>query len=132
MLKKTIKYTDYNGVEREEDFYFNLSKSELTEMEVSYEGGFQGFLKNLIDNQNAKEITQLIKDLILNSYGIKCQDGSFDKSPELSRKFSHTMAYDTLFMELMTNTDAATAFANGIIPADLLERAKEIQSKQQK
>ena len=131
MLKKTIKYTDYNGVEKEEDFYFNLSKSELTEMEVEQEGGMQAFLKSIIAAEDSKAIMKLMKDLILKSYGVKCSDGSFDKSEELSRKFSHTVAYDQLFMELITNTDAAAAFANGILPADLLEEAKAIQNKQQ-
>jgi len=27
MLKKTIKYTDFDGNERTEDFYFNLTKA---------------------------------------------------------------------------------------------------------
>jgi len=132
MLKKTIKYTDYNGTEREEDFYFHLAKYELTEMEVEQEGGMQGFLKRITETQDGKSIMKLIKDLILKSYGKKCADGSFEKSEELSTKFSHTAAFDNLFMELVTNSDACAAFANGIIPADLLAQAKEIQSKQQK
>ena len=31
MIKKTVTYTDYNGVERTESFYFNLSKAEVME-----------------------------------------------------------------------------------------------------
>ena len=129
MLKKTIKYTDYNGVEKEEDFYFNLTKTELTKMEVNQDGGMQAFLKRIIDSKDAKSIMKLMEELILMSYGIKRPDGSFDKSEEISRNFSHTVAYDQLFMELVTNTESAAAFANGIIPADLMAKAKELENK---
>lgn len=120
MFKKRIKYTDFNGNEREEDFYFNLTKSELTEMEFSSSGGLQNYIQKIIDAQNGQEIISVMKDLIFKSYGEKSLDGKyFHKSKEISEAFSHTPAYDILFMELATDDKAASDFVNGIIPKNL-------------
>lgn len=120
MFKKRIKYVDYNGNQREEDFYFNLTRTELTEMEFSSVGGLQNYIKKIIDAQSGQEIIAVMKDLIFKSYGEKSLDGKyFNKSKELSESFSHTEAYDILFMELATDDKAAAEFVNGIIPKDL-------------
>lgn len=117
MYKKRIKYTDYNGNPREEDFYFNLTRTELTEMEFSSAGGLQNYIQKIIDAQSGQEIIAVMKDLIFRSYGEKSLDGKyFNKSKELSEAFSHTEAYDILFMELATDDKAASEFVNGIIP----------------
>lgn len=117
MFKKRIKYTDYNGNQREEDFYFNLTRSELTEMEFSSAGGLQNYIQKIIDAQSGQEIIAVMKDLIFKSYGEKSLDGKyFNKSKEISEAFSHTEAYDILFMELATDDKAAADFVNGIIP----------------
>ncbi|NCB43529.1 MAG: hypothetical protein EOM59_13065 [Clostridia bacterium] len=117
MLKKTITYTDYNGSERTEDFYFNLSKAEVTEMEMSTTGGLAEMIKNIVAAQDVPAIIKIFKDLILKAYGEKSPDGKrFIKSDELSLNFSYTEAYSQLFMELATNSDAAAVFVNGIIP----------------
>lgn len=125
MLTKTIKYTDYNGQEREDTFYFNLSKVELTRLEVSHPGGYQSYIKKLSEENDAEKVMELLEDLVLTSYGVRCSDGRFEKSKELSKKFSETVAYEKLIMELLTNSDEASAFANGIVPQDLLNKAKE-------
>lgn len=120
MFKKRIKYVDYNGNQREEDFYFNLTRTELTEMEFSSVGGLQNYIKKIIDAQSGQEIIAVMKDLIFKSYGEKSLDGKyFNKSKELSEAFSHTEAYNILFMELATDDKAAAEFVNGIIPKDL-------------
>lgn len=130
MLKKTISYTDYDGIKREEDFYFNLSKAELTEMEMVTEGGLQKKIERITKSRNGKEIIDLFKDIILRSYGEKSDDGRrFIKSKELSEAFSQTEAYTELFMELATDADAAGAFINGIIPAELAEQAQKEAAK---
>lgn len=117
MLKKTIKYVDYNGVERCEDFYFNLSKAEVTEMQVSEEGGYDKMLQRIVDAQNNKEIFKHFKAIILKAYGVKSQDGKrFIKSEELSEEFSQTEAFVELIMELASSETAAADFVNGIIP----------------
>jgi len=120
MLKKTIEYTDYNGVTRKEDFYFNLSKAELIEMELGTDGGYAEMLQKIVDAQNGPAIIKTMKELILKAYGEKSADGKhFEKGEELSKRFSQTEAYSMLFMELSTNVEAATEFFNGIMPADL-------------
>lgn len=119
MLKKTITYTDYNGVERKEDKYFNLSKAELMEMEMSTPGGFATMIRKIVDAQDAPSIVKIFKDLVLKAYGEKSPDGKrFIKSEELSTAFAQTEAYSVLFMELVTDADAAAAFVNGIVPVD--------------
>lgn len=117
MLKKTIKYVDYNGVERCEDFYFNLSKAEVTEMQVSEEGGYDQMLQRIVDAQDNKEIFKHFKAIILKAYGVKSQDGKrFIKSEDLSEEFSQTEAFVELIMELASSETAAAEFVNGIIP----------------
>ena len=118
MLKKTITYTDYNGVDRTEDFYFNLSKAEIMEMEMGTSGGLSEMINKIVAAQDAPAIIKVFKDLILKAYGEKSPDGKrFIKSDEIATAFSQTDAYSQLFMELATDTDAASAFVNGIVPA---------------
>ena len=117
MLKKTITYTDYNGVERTEDFYFNLTKAEVMDMEMSTSGGLSEMINKIVATQDAPAIIKIFKDIILKSYGEKSLDGKkFVKSEELSNAFSQTEAYSMLFMELATDTEAASNFINAIVP----------------
>lgn len=117
MLKKTMTYTDYNGTERTEDFYFNLTKAELMEMEMSTNGGLAEMIKKIVSTQDAPAIIKVFKDLVLKAYGEKSLDGKrFIKNEEITTAFSQTEAYSDLFMELATNSDAAAAFVNGIVP----------------
>lgn len=117
MLKKTVTYTDYNGVERTEDFYFNLTKAELTEMELSTEGGLEAMIRKIVAEKNAPAIIKIFKELVLKAYGEKSPDGRrFIKNDEVRDAFSQTEAYSEIFMELATDADAAAAFVNGITP----------------
>lgn len=118
MLKKTITYTDYNGTERTEDFYFNLTKAELTEMELSVHGGFAESIQSIINAQEAPAIIKIFKEMVLKAYGEKSEDGRrFKKSEEIAKAFSETEAYSIIFMELATDSKKAADFCNGIIPA---------------
>lgn len=126
MLKKTIAYTDYNGQERKEDFWFNLSKAEIMEMELGTTGGFAEMLQRIVAAQDGPTIVKIFKDLVLKAYGEKTPDGKrFVKSDELREAFSQTEAYSNLFMELATDSKAASDFINGIIPADLAAEAQK-------
>lgn len=126
MLKKSITYTDYEGVERTEDFYFNLSKAELVEMEFGVDGGLQKKIDKIVQSRDSKEIISLFKDIILRSYGVKSDDGKrFIKSKELADEFSQTEAYSELFMALASDDKEAADFINGIVPSQL---AKEIET----
>ena len=120
MLKKIITYTDYNGVERTEPFYFNLSKAELMEMELGVTGGMTEMLDKIIAAKDAPSLMKTFKEMIMKAYGVKSDDGKrLIKSEELSIAFTQTEAYSVLFMELITDDKAAADFVNGIIPNEI-------------
>lgn len=120
MLKKTITYTDLNGISRTEDFYFNLSKPEVIKMQTSVKGGYDVQLKSIAANLNGGQIMEFFEELITKAYGEKSEDGRrFMKSEEISKSFVETPAYEVLFEELVTNDKAAADFVNGIMPADI-------------
>lgn len=117
MLKKTIRYTDYNGVERVEDFYFNLSKAEIVDMENTTPGGYSAMLQGIVDAKDQPALIKHFKELVLKAYGIKSPDGRrFIKSQEIREEFEQTEAFVELYMELVSDDEAAAEFTNGIIP----------------
>lgn len=117
MLKKTITYTDYNGVERTEDFYFNLNEAEMVDLEMGISGGFTEWVERVVKAKDGPTIMKLFKDFIARSYGIKSPDGTrFEKSKEISDAFMQTEAYNVLFMELVYDDKVAAAFVNAIVP----------------
>lgn len=119
MLKKTINYVDYNGVERIEDFYFNLSKAELAEMELSVDGGMSAMLEKIVNSNNNKEIVGVFKDIILKAYGEKSEDGKrFVKNKEIMEGFAQTEAFSELFVELALDENKASEFIKGIMPGE--------------
>lgn len=126
MLKRPIKYTDWEDNEVTETFYFNFTMAELIEMQFHEEGGLDGLLKRIIDAENYDALVQLFKKIILAAYGVKSEDGRrFVKDPELSKEFTQTGAYSALFMELATDANAGADFVNGIMPKQLVEQAKK-------
>lgn len=126
MLKKEITYIDYNDTTRTETFYFNLSKAELAEMQLSASGGLETYIRNIVEAKDGASMVQIFKDLILKSYGEKSPDGKrFVKSKDISDGFSQTEAYSQLFMELITDDNAAADFINGIMPKDIQEELKK-------
>lgn len=120
MLKKTIKYTDYNGVERTEDFYFNLTKAELLQMQIGTTGGFNKMIEKIVRANDEPAIAKIFNEIILKAYGEKSDDGKrFIKSKELSEAFAQTEAYSELYTELFTDAKAGAEFINGLMPAGL-------------
>ena len=118
MLKKTFKFVDYNGNPRTEDHYFHLTQAEVTELELSVDGGLTAMINRVVQAQNGRQIIDTMKDIILKSYGVKSPDGRrFIKNQEVRDAFVQTEAYSQLFMELATNAKAASDFVAGIIPA---------------
>lgn len=121
MIKKTIKYRDYDGNNREEDFYFDLSEAEIAEMDFTIEGGLKKRVDNIIKAQDKPSLIKTFKSIILDAYGEKSPDGRMflkedENGRKLSNKFKQTPAYSILFMELATNDKSAAEFINGIIP----------------
>lgn len=122
MLKKTITYLDYNGIERKEDHYFNISKAELLLMETSVVGGMKQRLEKIIMSKDTVAIMETFKDLIHRSYGVKSDDGKrFIKSEELATEFEQTEAYSELIMGMLSNPNEAAAFIQGILPKGLVK-----------
>lgn len=120
MLKKIITYTDYDGLERTEEFRFNLTKAELMDMELTTVGTFSKLMQKIIDEKDMVRLAKYFKELILKSYGVKSDDGKrFIKSPELSEAFSQTEAYSELYMELLGNSEYAVKFIQQVMPNDL-------------
>lgn len=120
MITKEITYTDYNGQERTEKYQFNFTKAELTEMELSVNGGLSAMMERIKETDDRPELMRIFKELILKAYGVKSADGKrFVKSDELRTEFSQTEAYSELYMELVTNTESAITFFNGLIPNDI-------------
>lgn len=128
MYKKTITYEDFNGEERKEDFYFNMTRAEVTEMELSIDGGLSEMIKRVTEAKDVPSIVKIFKDLVLRSYGMRSPDGKrFIKSPQLSEEFSQTQAYSDFFMELATNSEAAANFVNGIMPQDMQAKSASLE-----
>ena len=124
MRKETITYTDYNGNVRTEDFYFNLNKAEIMKMQMSVNGGMAEMIQRIIDAQDVPALIQIWEDLISKSFGVKTLDGKgFVKRAEDLEAFMSTEAYSELYMKLATDAEAASAFVNGIFPADLVKEA---------
>ena len=145
MLKKTITYVDYNGVERTEDFYFNLTKVECVELEYSLSPGtsLSDVITMLINAKDIGKIISTIKNVVLTAYGEKSPDGKrFIKSEEMRNEFSQTVAFDNIYWELVSDPEKAADFITGILPSDLrnnlgsnpkaevMERMKAIQGQQ--
>lgn len=127
MLKKSITYEDLNGEEVTEDFYFHISKAELIELEMSQDGGFSEWLTNVVAAEDGKTIISEFKNIILSAYGVRSEDGRrFIKSQELRDEFEQTEAYSALFVDLVTNTDSAIEFVNGVIPKGLAEEVAKL------
>ena len=126
MIKETITYTDYNGVERKEDFDFNLTKAEIMEMEMSTKGGLAEMIQRIVAAQDQPAIIKIFKDLIIKAYGVKSADGKrFIKNDEVVEEFVQTEAFSQMFMKLATDPDAAAKFVNGIVPADMAKQLSE-------
>jgi hypothetical protein len=131
MIKKSVTYTDFNGNERTEDFYFNLTEAELVELEVGVEGGMKAMLKQIIKENDQKRIYEYFKKIVLMSYGEKSLDGrGFKKSEELRDSFAPTEAFSNIVMELSKNATEAANFVNGIIPKKLSEAVAAQKAEQ--
>ena len=129
MLKREITFTDFNGDQQTEIHYFNLTKSELVELEVKFQGGLEANVRAIMDAQDHATLLENFKQIILMSYGIKSPDGKrFDKSDEIRNNFKNSAAYDQLFMELATDENAGANFVQSLLPKDLVEEVRKDQS----
>lgn len=124
MLKKTVTYTDYLGNVRKEDLYFNLSKTELSDMQMSVDGGYNLQLQKIMDAANNKEIYNNFVNIVLKAYGELSPDGKYhlkedDEGHKLYKKFRQSPAYDALMDEICQNETTIAEFCKGILPKNL-------------
>ena len=120
MIKVPIKYTDYDGNEREEDYRFNLSKAELIELEYTMPGGLKSYIEKIVQSKDTVEIYKMFAYVIDKAYGVKSLDGkSFKKSPEITKEFKETEAYSELLMKIISDAAFAAKFINEILPKDI-------------
>lgn len=129
MLKKTYTYTDYNGVERTESFYFHFTEAEILDMEMSTEGGFAERVQRIIDAKDQAALMKLIKQFVIDAYGVKSDDGRrFIKNEKVKTAFLECPAFSDIFMDMVTNDELAAEFINGVIPDTMKKRFAEIAS----
>lgn len=126
MLKRNITFEDFEGNSVTETHYFNMMKSELVRLDVSYDGGMEAAIQAIVDAKDNKKVLREFEYLILSSYGIRSEDGKrFLKSEQISEEFKQSLAYDQLFFELISDEKVCIAFIEGIMPKDLVEMAKK-------
>lgn len=117
MYRDHRTYVDFNGVERTEDFYFNLSKAEIADMELSTTGGIKDMVNKILEAKDQAKLVSLFKDLIRMAYGVKSEDGrNFIKNDKVREDYFSTNAYSDLYMELATNDQFASQFFEAILP----------------
>lgn len=128
MYKKTLEYDDFNGEKVKEDLYFNLSKAELMEMNFRSPGGLKNYIESIINANDLNTLTDIFKELLLKSYGVKSPDGrKFMKTQAIREEFECSIAYDIMFTTLASDAKEAAAFINGIIPKELAEEMDKIE-----
>lgn len=133
MHKRVIKYKNFDGEDDEGTFYFYISPPEMIELEVKYDQGFGKMIEKIVETQNKKDLIDIFKDIILKAYGEKSDDGRhFEKSEELSRRFSQSAAYSVLFMELASDDKIAAEFMRGIMPTEFVERLDAAEAEEKK
>lgn len=132
MIKKTVKYEDFNGVERSEDLYFNLTKTELHNMNFRHYGSYADQLQGIVDSKDIRMVTELFNEIITRAYGVKSEDGrNFRKSQQLVDDFVSSAAYDALMNELLNDESAAAALFIGALPKDLQDEVQKEMAKEQ-
>lgn len=133
MIKQTITYTDFNGEQRTNDFYFHLSKAELARQQLNYsqDNGFAEYLQKIMDAKNGRAIMDSFEEIINMSYGVRTPDGRFEKTPDHLLQFRSSNAYNELFMRLITDTAFASAFVNGLVPPELAAEAAALRAEKE-
>lgn len=130
MVIKRIGYDTYDGEHLEENFYFNLTKTEAMTLQVSKDGGFEQYLRNIIDAHSGREIMDTVRSIILLAYGEKSPDGKrLMKSDEIRQNFECSPAFDALFTELVLDDKKMSAFINEVMPKDMESFVDKLNKK---
>lgn len=127
MYKEQITYVDYDNVERTETFYFNFTKSELTEFETSIPGGMANRMAEISAAKDMPEMMKFFKQIIMKSYGEKSPDGRRlmkGENDELAKAFAETPAYDIFFQKIFMTDGYMVEFLTNIMPPDVAEQMR--------
>lgn len=123
MRKETISYVDYDGNQRTEDFFFNITNAELAMLELSEVGGFKKKMTRIIQAQDGPAILKAFRDIVKMSYGVKSDDGRRHiKSEEVFAEFAQTEAYSELIMRLLGDEKYAAEFIADVLPKEVAEK----------
>lgn len=131
MLKKTMTTVDFGGTERTEDYYFNLTKAEIMEMELNTEGGFSAMINRIVESKSQLELAQLFKQILCKSYGVLSPDGrKFIKNQAVLDDFMATQAFSDLYIELLEDGGKKAAdFFEGVMPADMQDKPDTVPAQ---
>lgn len=132
MLKKTIKYKDLDGNEVEDDFYFNLNKAEILELELKRKGGLEAYMNELIAAEEGGQIIGIFKEVMELSIGYRSADGKqFIKNQEVRDRFFQSDAFSSLLMEFLSNPseEMGAAFFRGMVPVDVAEESPALSGQ---
>lgn len=130
MYKKLMTYEDFDGNERTEELYFNLTEQEVTEYQLSHNGGITTLINRIIQAQDWKSMVEYWKEFILMCYGVKSDDGRrFIKNDAVREEFASTNAFSDLFMLLSTDDNEAAKFVNNVLPKKMRERLSGMEGE---
>lgn len=128
MFKTDITYTNFLGTEITETLRFNLTETELLDL-IKEDPKFDaGFLAYASQERDYVKMMDVIRKLIVVSYGEVSEDGKyFRKSDERAIDFLQSAAYEAFKDKLLASDDGHefVDFLLGIFPAKFSKVLKE-------
>lgn len=126
MIKQTVSYTNFEGEEVKSTYYFNLTMAEIVDLETKGKG-FSTRLRNIINEKDSRKIVEIVKEIILLSYGKRTEDGEFIKNTTVREAFASSEGYSALFMDLAFDENKLAAFVNGVMPKQMMEKVEMLK-----
>jgi hypothetical protein len=126
VIRKEIKWEDFDDKPQSGVFYFHLNKNELVQMLLTANGDLVNELQAMVDAKDAKALLIAFRDIVGKAYGERVEGNAstFYKSAEKTNEFLNSLAFDSLFTEILTDPNAAGTFINGLIPAQMMRDPK--------
>ena len=132
MFKTEITYTNFLGSEVTETLRFNLTETELMDLIRDDPQFDTGFLAYISQEQDYYKMMDVLRKLIVVSYGEVSADGKhFRKSDAMALDFVQSAAYEAFRDKLLSSEDGSE-FANfllGVFPAKMAEGMKAAMKK---
>lgn len=130
VVKRTISFEDIDGNPVEAEYYFQLAKTDVVEMDLihDHQDDMEDYLHTVTTNRDTRELLKIYKEILFRSVARRVGNG-LDKSDAVMLEFVQTGAYDALFSELLEEEDGGAAFFMSIMPEDVQEKAAEQAAK---